>query len=82
MTEKTYDMEDPGMLPYRFTYSPVTGEVYVISLWRGFNVSMVFENREAFHRFLSEGQETEHKIVERSLFQSEEILKAKQTKEG
>ena len=82
MVDKTYDTDDVRELPYRFTFSPNTGEVYVISLFRGFNVSMFFDNLNAFHRFLLEGEETEHNIMKIGLFQAEEILRAHPKKEG
>ena len=78
MTDKTWDTENPRELPYRFVYSPVTDEVFIIGLGRGMAITAFFENREAFHRFLLEGIETEHKITSIGLYQAGEILKAKQ----
>lgn len=79
MTDKTWDVENPKDLPYRFSYAPISGEVYVI--WFGFHgpaVSMVFENRESYHRFLVEGNKTDTLIADRVIWQAEEILKGKQ----
>ena len=61
MTDKTFDAEDPRDLPYRFTYVPITDEVIVIAMGR---VVMFFENQEAFHRFLIEGNKTDSLIAD------------------
>lgn len=61
MADKTYDVENPRELPYRFTYSPITQEVLVICFGR---VVMFFENRESFHRFLIEGNKTDSLIAD------------------
>ena len=79
MAEKTWDTEDPRELPYRFSYALITGEVYVISLgYHGLGVSMVFENRDAFHRFLVEGNKTDLLIADKVIQESGEILRKKQ----
>ena len=78
MTDKTWDVVDPRDLPYRFVYSPHTKEVFVVAFHPMPVVVMVFENNEAFHRFLAEGNKTEALIADRIVWQSEEILKGKQ----
>ncbi len=82
MAVKTWDIEDPRELPYRFVYSPVTGEVFVISFWRSIGVPMLFENRESFHRFLAEGVKTDHEIADKVIQQAGEILRSKREVEG
>jgi len=83
MAERTYDMEDSRYLPYRFVHSPETKEIYVMAVFEyGLKVSMMFESREAFHRFLFEGDKLDHLIAEESpnkkgLKEAEDILKAK-----
>ena len=64
MAEETYNVEDPRDLPYRFTYSPVTGEVFIIGIGHGFQVMGYFPNRPAFHRFLIEGNKTDSMIAD------------------
>ena len=89
MTDKTWDTEDPGDLPYRFAYSPITGEVFVITLGgfrQAIGISEVFLNRQAFHRFLYEGDKTDRLIADKGLNQeglkeAENILEDKQKKE-
>ena len=78
MIERTFDTEDPRDLPYRFTYSRITDEVFIISFWQGFRIAMLFENRQAFHRFLVEGNKTDSLIADKALQESEEILRGKQ----
>lgn len=82
MAERTYDEEDPRDLPYRFTYSLITDEIFIVVLGHGIGVSMMFGNRPAFRRFLEEGRKTEYLISEKVLQQAEDILKAKGELEG
>ena len=64
MADKTWDVEDPRELPYDFAHSPNTDRVYVVSFgFHGVGVSMVFENRPAFHRFLVEGNKSDSLIA-------------------
>ena len=78
MTERTFDVEDPRELPYRFSYSRITDEVFIISFWQGLRVAMLFENRQAFHRFLVEGNKTDLLIADKVIQESEEVLRGKQ----
>ena len=79
MPDRTWDVEDPRDLPYRFAFSPITGEIYVISFgFHGLGVSMVFENRPAFHRFLVEGNKTDDLIQIKILKEASDILRGKQ----
>ena len=78
MIDKTWDAEDPRELPYRFAYSLITDEIFIITIMQGFNVVSYFENRFAFHRFLVEGNETDDLIQEGTLREALDILRNKQ----
>ena len=78
MIEKTFDVEDPRELPYRFSYSPVTEEVFIVGTGHTFVVLAYFQNRFAFHRFLVEGNKTDDLIQEGALKDALDILHNKQ----
>ena len=61
MADKTWDAEDPRELPYRFAYIPITQEVLIISMGK---VLGFFENRDAFDRFLIEGNKMANLIAD------------------
>lgn len=65
MAEKTWDVEDPRDLPYRFSFSPNTGEVFLLGMGgMGMGIMGKFENLQAFHRFLVEGNKTDSLIAD------------------
>ena len=78
MPDKTWDVVDPRDLPYRFVYSPKTKEVFVVAFHPMPVIVMVFENNEAFHRFLVEGNKTDDLITEKVMQEALNILKSKQ----
>ena len=78
MAEKTQDSDDPRDLPYRFVFSPITDEIFIVLLGgHVLGVTMMFENRFAFHRFLEEGNKTDYLISEKVIQESEDILKGR-----
>ena len=77
MTDKTFDVEDPMGLPYRFCPCPNTGEVFIIAVGHGFQVMGYFENYPSFHRFLVDGNKTDDLIQEGILREAADILKNK-----
>ena len=82
MTDKTWDAQDPRDLPYRFVYSPITGEVMVVTIGMGLGVAMMFLNYPSFHRFLEDGNKTASLISAKILKDASNILTAKEKEEG
>lgn len=75
VAKDTHDSEDPRELPYRITYSPGTGEIFVLFLGGGVSVNMVFLNVDAAHRFVDEFQKTLYNISSKATKEAEDILK-------
>ena len=74
IARETHDSEDPRELPYRITYSPETGEVFVIMIGNGVGVSMVFLNVNSANRFVYEFQKTLYNVSSKAMKEAEDIL--------
>ena len=78
MIDKTFDALDPRDLPYRFSYDPVTGEWFILSVLREFNVLGYFGNTPSFNRFLIQGMRAYDEVQSGILKEAADILRDKQ----